>query len=388
MKRSVICLVSIIVVATAQSGLGATFTVELDGSGDYTEIQPALDAAASGDTILIGPGEFTALIPSYIPGYAWDVEVCAFVHVPNLTIIGAGPDQTILGPSTYQGSSQTYSPKCLVWLEGVERIVEGITFRNCYDGIHATNGPVFVDDCKFINNGGFGIIWHSENSGGWVRDSQFSSTIFGHTGIRTLGFGSDIIIENCLFENSEINIKNTQNASLLNCEMKNVPIGVKIFSGARCTMDNCHVYNCSIIGVALTSAGPHCEIINCNISGGEAALGAYSGATLFSTGSVFEGGSVATLFFQNSGPAEIRNSHILRSSSYSVQCSQPEEYGLIVHDMTGNYWGTTNPDSVAEWIWDQNDDPANFSIVNYLPMADGPIPTEEKSFGSIKAMFR
>ena len=35
-------------------GFAATITVESDGSGDYTEIQPALDAAADGDTVRVG----------------------------------------------------------------------------------------------------------------------------------------------------------------------------------------------------------------------------------------------------------------------------------------------------------------------------------------------
>lgn len=35
-----------------------TWRVERDGSGDYTIIQDAVDAAASGDTIRIGPGRF------------------------------------------------------------------------------------------------------------------------------------------------------------------------------------------------------------------------------------------------------------------------------------------------------------------------------------------
>ncbi|MCK9997147.1 MAG: right-handed parallel beta-helix repeat-containing protein [Candidatus Krumholzibacteria bacterium] len=387
-KSKNLCLCCLIMVAAVQCGLAATITVEKDGSGDFTQVQPALDAAASGDTVRIGPGEFTELIPSYIPGYAWDVEVCAYVRVPNLTIIGAGAGQTILGPTTYRGSTQTFSPKCMVWLEGNDRIVEGITFRNCYEGIHATHGPVFIDDCEFRDNGGLGVIWHAEDSGGWIRNSNFSSNILGNIGLGMLGPGSNIIIENCIFDNSEISIKNTKGTSILNCEMKNVRIGVKISAGARCILNNCNVYNCSIIGVALANVGPHCDIFNCNISGDEAALAAYAEATLFASNTIFNGGSFATLYFQNSGPAVIQNSHILRSGPYSVKCTHPEAYGLNTHDMTGNYWGTTDPDLVASWIWDQNDDPANFSIVNFLPMANGPVPTEKKSFGSVKALFR
>jgi hypothetical protein len=43
----------------AQVALGGTLTVRQDGAGDYTLIQPALDAAATGDTILVWPGRIT-----------------------------------------------------------------------------------------------------------------------------------------------------------------------------------------------------------------------------------------------------------------------------------------------------------------------------------------
>lgn len=112
---------------------------------------------AEGDTVLIGPGECTELVPSYIPGYARDVDVCAYVRVSNLTIIGAGVGQTVLGSTSPQGNGLTFSPKCMVWLDGNERNMSGITFRICHEGIHVINGPVFVDDCAFVGNAGYGI---------------------------------------------------------------------------------------------------------------------------------------------------------------------------------------------------------------------------------------
>ena len=36
----------------------ATITVDLDGAADYSEIQPAIDAAQDGDTVLVKPGEY------------------------------------------------------------------------------------------------------------------------------------------------------------------------------------------------------------------------------------------------------------------------------------------------------------------------------------------
>ena len=81
MKQIILALCALILSAAAQVAVAATITVEKDGSGHFTQIQPALDAAASGDTVLIGPGEFTELIPSYIYGYADDVDAgCRFVR--------------------------------------------------------------------------------------------------------------------------------------------------------------------------------------------------------------------------------------------------------------------------------------------------------------------
>ncbi len=100
-KCLLVWVVVCVLILLATAGRAATLVVERDGTGDFVEIQPALDAVASGDTLRIGPGEFTTMIPSYIPGYAWDVDVCAYVHVPTLTIIGAGQGQTVLFPTSY-----------------------------------------------------------------------------------------------------------------------------------------------------------------------------------------------------------------------------------------------------------------------------------------------
>ncbi|MFH2054054.1 MAG: hypothetical protein ABIK96_16485, partial [bacterium] len=64
-------LVVILAMAPAWPGAAPasarTLCVERDGSGNFTEIQPAIDAAASGDTILIGPGEYLETFEHYLP---------------------------------------------------------------------------------------------------------------------------------------------------------------------------------------------------------------------------------------------------------------------------------------------------------------------------------
>lgn len=381
-------VLTVTLVFGAVTAFAATITVRKDGTGDYTQVQPALDAAASGDTVLIGPGEFTELTPSYIPGYAWDVEVCAYVRVPNLTIIGAGAGQTVLGPTSYLGSTQTFSPKAMVWLEGSERNISGITFRNCYDGIHATNGPIFVEDCEFDGNGGYGIIWHPSSPGGRIRNCTFRSTVFGNFGLGMGGGGLDVEVENCIFDGCEISIKTIQNIAFIDCEMKNSRAGIQLSAGARVVIDNCQIHDCSITGILLSGVGPHCDLINSVVSGDQAAVASYAEATLTATGTIFEGGSDSVFYIQNAGSAEVHDCHLFRNGTYTINCNQPEGLGLVVHDFTGNYWGSIDPAVVASWIKDQNDDPTNFSIVNFLPLADGPVPVESKSWGDVKAFYR
>lgn len=85
----------LILMAAAAAAQAATITVRRDGSGDHLTIQPALDAAAEGDTVSIGPGEYTEFIINPSTG----MENYGMINVRNLTIIGAGTDATIIGPA-------------------------------------------------------------------------------------------------------------------------------------------------------------------------------------------------------------------------------------------------------------------------------------------------
>ena len=59
-------------------------------------------------------------------------------------------------------------------------------------------------------------------------------------------------------------------------------------------------------------------------------------------------------------------------------------------DMTGNYWGTANPDSISAWIVDGHDivSPQIHGFVNFQPFSSAPVPTERTSLGGVKALFR
>ena len=89
---------------------------------------------------------------------------------------------------------------------------------------------------------------------------------------------------------------------------------------------------------------------------------------------------------------DAHDNHIYRSSGmiqYIVMTvNYPAQYESTV-DMGSNYWfedGT--PAQLDSLIWDGNDDPAIHVIVNYDPIRTEPVPTEKKSFGGFKALYR
>jgi hypothetical protein len=59
-------------------------------------------------------------------------------------------------------------------------------------------------------------------------------------------------------------------------------------------------------------------------------------------------------------------------------------------DMTNNWWGTTDPDSIQAWIRDRNDFPEYpfFYQVDFEPFLEGPVPVKKSSLGGFKSLFR
>lgn len=367
--------------------IGATITVERDGSGEFTTIQPALDAAASGDTIQIGPGEYTESAPSYIPGYSWDVDVFAFVRVADLTIIGAGESETFIGPTVYSGSPDTFSPKGVVWLEGTALRVSGVTIRNCYDGIHATGAPILVQDCRFLENY-LGVIWSSSGSGGRVSDCEFEATIPGPpAGIYFLGSGSGVEIDGCNFIGCQIYVKNLGTCAIRRSEIRDTVTGIKVDNGTHCVVESCHVFDCSNIGIGVLSSDSSCEVVDSEISA-NLAVTVYPYCTFTATNSVFTGGSWAAFQFQNAFGVTISNCHLFHGTGPTIRSYFYPGLGEITYDLSNNYWGTTDAAEIRSLILDGTDDPENSSTVLFEPFQGAFVSTDNTTWDQLKAFFR
>ena len=97
-------------------------------------------------------------------------------------------------------------------------------------------------------------------------------------------------------------------------------------------------------------------------------------------------GPTRSLSYANA-QVDLHGNHIIKGSLGSVQTlfyNIPDQ-GV---DLTNNYWGTTSPDSISAWIWDGADDPSIQATVQFEPFSETPIPSEKKSFGGLKNLFR
>ena len=110
----------VFVVGVWSSAQATTIYVEKDGGGDFSVIQDAVDAAADGDVIMIGPGRFD----DYTVDPQWGNFRLWLYGDKSLTFIGSGVDGTIIGPTSYGGNVHdwgifSYPGQSTIRLEGI-----------------------------------------------------------------------------------------------------------------------------------------------------------------------------------------------------------------------------------------------------------------------------
>jgi hypothetical protein len=352
-----------------------TWHVELDGSGDFTHPQDAVDAAAEGDTIRIGPGQFDQFRP---PG-GWSSSILDITK-DNLTIIGAGRDETILGPTEYYAVSQPRVVNC--WRRRNCKISQ-VKIVNTYLGVIVEDANVEVSQSRFANCG-FGIDAIAADDL-HVCDVEF-------TDIRPPGDGlyvsGTFLIEHCRFDGDFSGVQTSRGVgTIADCEY----LGHRALAAVLGQSD-VHVLRCDSgneAGIGL-EAGESAEVMieDCLMRGSYFAVLASTHSIVRGENCVLAGGTTgATIRAEYGAQVEFQRCDIQKSGSWAVKLfyfnGQPVEQRLI-----DCYWGTSDPDSVTAWIWDGHDDPAIHSTVTSLPMANGSVPTETRPWGDVKALFR
>jgi len=381
---------------------GATWYVERDGTGDFTVIQDAVDAAVDGDVIMIGPGRYDEY--EYFEG---NPQLPVFVLVEkDLTFVGTGTGETIIGPEDAFQFDLTVDVLGF-WLRGdqVEVSISDLTVEHMIRaGVYLDRGRLDLERCDIrecVFTGIFGLF----ASGGTIRDCSFRDNgIWGDTQCVALGFyqpGVGVLVENCTFVNNFGAAAGAwwpgcRDIEFRDCHFTHGIGGVMFVDGSGGSVIDCTFEDFMSFGVSLSSCGD-VVIEDCTITQiGDSTISGievnYHADSLTMRRNVIVSDSyVLYMNVHRIDGGEIRDNHFLREGDdawwirTSTYYPLPEPHTI---DLGNNYWGTTDTDLLDQWIYDGNDDEDVDVYIDYLPLADGPVRTESVTWGAVKSLYR
>lgn len=256
-----------------------TISVDVNGNGLFTEIQPAIDAAQTGDTVLVKPGEYVITEPITFQGKA-------------ITVTGElGAQETTIRMLTAPMGWHRDSAAVVLFAsgEGPGSLLEGLTLTGSPgSGVSCVGSSPSIENCAMTANYERGVqclsasptITHCVISGSWgdsgVNCREHSSpdiancTIWGNSAVGSGGGGvycneSSPTLTNCIISGNVATssggggVQCVRNASptLINCTISTNSAGagggVDCWGNSAPTLTNCIVWDNA--GGALSVAG-------------------------------------------------------------------------------------------------------------------------------------
>ncbi|MDY0110305.1 MAG: right-handed parallel beta-helix repeat-containing protein [Candidatus Krumholzibacteria bacterium] len=374
-----------------------TWHVEKDGSGDFTVIQDAVEAAAAGDTIRIGPGRFyEGRIWSFPSGLSEFIRVV--ILQSDLTLIGAGADETFIGQAepyeVPQGDHKGIYASS--GLGASHLVVEHLGFENAREGIATWETELVVNHCAFIKCDIAIFYLNHPTSGLFVADSLFDDlardTMFIYT-----NWTAQARIERCTFvigpttwQTMHASFNNTAQALISDCTFTGGTFGAQVDQHSHCEFTRCVFDQQSIYGLVTALAGST-TVVSQSVfrNQGVANLIIEPSCVLHVTNCVYENVSNASIVIERAADVTVNNSDLARGAQYAVKALYREPgQAPLTFDFTDNYWGTDDPDEIAAMIYDASDhDDTNYTI-DFVPFRSASTPVERRSLSEIKTLFR
>jgi len=384
MSRAVLAV--LLTVLGVNSADARTWHVRKDGTGDYTVIQDAVDRAAAGDTIRIGPGRFEEKRPfsSYPVDSAqkWTFDVFVAVTVSELTIIGSGSDQTIIGwPTTLGGGPD--QPKIICALSRVSRlVVEDLAMENVFHGIYRSERGT-LEVRRVRSRGCKGGVTSSSELGTVIEDCQFEDLDYG---VISFYPARNLLVSRCEFVQCAAAFEHTANATVTDCSFDRYPGGCQFANNSSGSILNSTFTDQTNFGINVIT-GSVVTLIGNRISGSGINLRLRAGAAVTGWDNVLSGGWYATIH-SSRGVIELHGCQILNAGGPTILLDAYLNPPLQTFDLTNNYWGTDSSATIAGWIIDNHDDPGVYAKVLYEPFLGQPVPTESTTWGDLKAGYR
>jgi len=375
----------------------ATWSVERDGSGDFSIIQLAVDVAASGDTIRVGPGRYDEKQLVTCPG--WSDSVRVLVSQEELTIVGSGTE-TIIGQADPWDIEQGYHKGIVAsdfWGNSAIRI-ENLHMENMRTALYTSyTTPCIVEvrNCSFYGNNN-SITLNSEGGVAQIVDSEFNH--MQRNGAHVSGWSqTEFVMRRCTLRLWDVHqwpqqhlyLDGVQNALIEDCDFLEGSIAAVLSSGGSSFFKDCLFDGQSNICVGpsiLTNVTVDRSIFR---NGNIVFSSQTSDNQLVVQNSVIESVADCSFMISYTGTVSVHDCDLAKGERGVVWVSDINNCGTVqTLDMTNNYWGTDDPDSIQAWIRDNNDSEDACFIIDYEPYLDESTPVESKSISNLKSLFR
>ena len=359
---------------------GRTFHVEKDGSGDYTVIQDAVNIAADGDTILIGPGRYEDSAPVQHP--TADFPVCVQTFGQDIVIRGSGQDATFIGPVDQGDLFQSGCQGMVDFSETGSVMISDLTVENLAVGVYTTASSFELLNC---------CVKGSSNSAGVfvmcqdvvtveeceITDNDNGIMLYYSTAVTTIRNGVFMNNDNCGIYNQSVD-----GVEVINCQFEDSRV---YSSGGGIILEKCAFRDCYSRCVDLT--GGTYDMSDCTFDGDRHSWCLYlSHCAVTGTGNILRGASRDAIRL-NDVDISFTGNHIFSGDQF-IKAVNYNTLPIRELDFRNNYWGTTDAEEISARIEDGYDDPSEYVHVLFEPFSSVPLPDEKKSLGDVKRMFR
>jgi hypothetical protein len=395
MRRAVLLALALALAAGVAEA--RTWWVKKDGSGDYTVIQAAVDAAASGDTIRIGPGVFEEENIWVAPNGAV-IQARVLVRLGELTFIGSGIDQTVIGQSepweVPQGDHKGFFAHSHMGSARV--VVEDLTIQNARGGVYGWETEVVINRCRFIGcHLGISLLNH-QTSGLYVKDSIFDDLARNGASIHTHWLAVAEIRDSKFAHGPShwprwhIAMNSTDSAVIENCEFIGSSKGIQLDQRTTARITRCTFDGQSPFGISTGVWEVRATVEDCVFRNQRRAVFLYEGTQAFTmTHCVFENVSEASVYIHKARGIQINDCDLAQGEQYAVKAVLFDwDPGVHELDFTNNYWGTDDAGEIAAMIHDANAHDGTNYVVVFKPFRTESVPVVPVSLSDIKRMFR
>jgi hypothetical protein len=339
MKKTSIAIALLIQLIFSSITLATEWTVDLNGGGDYLDIQSALDAAAEGDTIIVEQGFYRGAKNTNLNFQGKAITLKSY----------SGSSKTIIDCANYS-NIQTQNTRVFNFISGEEAdsVVDGFTIRNGNisngegGGIYCKNSsPTFlncsIDSCTSRKGGGF----YGYNSKSIFKNCEFRNNYAQDRGGALFVdiFNSNIVLERCVIKNNQAGMEGggvgigQGNLNFYNCILSgNISNNGAAISGNSFKAFNCtFVKNKAMYNSIFTNSN-YSTLTNCIVWGNQPL-----GTKIYSIScsySIIQGGAIGTGVW-DIDPLLTSDGH-LQKNSPCIDAGEP--YWLLnVADFDGDY---------------------------------------------------